>query len=186
MLGLAITRPQGFMLFLRSWISIALLLFFLLFLRHMYATVQVPDNGFLTVVNGAFWKYVCIKGLSTLANLNPLASFGFYAGKGEYIYFGLTILGSISIFAVFAQMVLALRWQQYRHSYVSRLWVGVIFLLIIYGSIGLAADKRIFISLFSPFIIFANSSLLRWQNLSWLAGVWVFMLMVSMVLKNAA
>ncbi|MFY7791005.1 MAG: hypothetical protein ACOVQB_08840 [Polynucleobacter sp.] len=182
LIGLALTRPQGLMLFLRPWVSLLILLTFLLFLRPQYAVVQVPDNGFLTLINGEFWKFVFAKVLTTLANLNPLASFMFHSAEGDYLQLIVSILGSIAMFVVFAQMVLASGWRQYRHAYLFKLCSGMIFLLVIYGAIGMAADKRIFLSLFSPFVIFINPSFLQLRNLFLLLVVWIFMLIIGVFL----
>jgi hypothetical protein len=186
MMALALTRPQGILLFLRPCLSVFLLLFFLLFMRGLYSVEQIRDSGYLSLFSGAFWKDIGSFSFTTLANLNPLASLSAYTSKGEYIALILMALGSISMFAVFVQMGLGLRLQQYRKAYFSRLWMGMLSLLIIYGSIGLAIDKRIFFSLFAPFIIFVNPSLLRWRNLILLVGAWVFMLLIHMNIKNAA
>jgi hypothetical protein len=182
LLALLLIRPQGLLLFLRPWLSVVLLLCFLLFMRDQYS-VRNGDNGSVFIV--AFWREISAFTLTTLANLNPLASVAFHVTRGEYLEPGLKVLGSIPMFAVFLQMALALRWQQYRHAYLSRLWTGMLGLLIMYGSIGLAIDKRIFLSLFTPFIIFVNPALLRWRNLFWLAGMWISMLIISTALRNA-
>lgn len=184
MLAVALTRPQGFMLFLRPWISVALLLCFLLFMRHLYSVGQFRDSGYLSLFKGAFWQDIGAFSLTTMANLNPLSSLRWHTTRDEFLVPCLMALGSIPMFAVFVQMGLSLRLQQYRKTYFSQLWVGMLCLLIMYGSIGLAIDKRIFISLFAPFIIFVNPLLLKWRNLMWLAGAWISMLFIHMSLKN--
>lgn len=180
MLVLALSRPQSLLLFMRPRLVVILLLCFV-----PYGAYQVRGNGWLSVFHGPFWINIGALSLTTLANLNPLASLGFHVTRGEYIVPALKALCSISMFAVFVQMALALRWQQYRNAYVSQLWAGMLGLLLMYGSIGLAIDKRIFLSLFAPFIIFVNPSLLRWRNLLWLVGLWGSMLVIGMVLKSS-
>lgn len=181
MLALALTRPQSLLLFMRSWLLVICLLCFV-----PYGAYQVRGNGLLSVLDGPFWINIGALSLTTLANLNPLASLGFHAARCEYLVLALKALASIPMFAVFVQMALALRWQQYRNAYIPKLWAGMLGLLIMYGSIGLPIDKRIFLSSFTPFIILVNPSLLRWRNLLWLAGAWISMLLIQMYLVSAA
>lgn len=185
MLAVLLTRPQSILLFLRPWLSFVLVLCFLFFMRHLYAVEQVRDYGYLSLFYGAFWQDIGVFSLRTLANLNPLSSLLWHTTRGEFLVPALMALGSISLFAVFVHMGLALILQQYRNVYMSRLWGGMLGLLIVYGSIGLPIDKRIFLASFTPFIIFVNPSLLRWRNLMLLMGAWIFMLLIHMNLKNA-
>lgn len=186
MLAVALTRPQSILLFLRPWLSFVLVLCFLLFMRHLYGVEQIRDYGYLSLFYGTFWQDIGAFSLRTLANLNPLSSLLWHTTRGEFLVWALTALASISLFAVFVQMGLALIFQQYRNVYLSRLWVGMLSLLIVYGSIGLPIDKRIFLASFTPFIILVNPSLLRWRNLLWLAGAWISMRLIQMYLLSAA
>jgi hypothetical protein len=184
MLAVALTRPQSILLFLRPWLSFVLVLCFLLFMRHLYGVDR--DYGYLSLFYGTFWQDIGAFSLRALANLNPLSSLLWHTTRGEFLVWALTALASISLFAVFVQMGLALIIQQYRNVYLSRLWVGMVSLLIVYGSIGLPIDKRIFLASFTPFVILVNPSLLRWRNLLLLAGAWISMLLIQMSLRSAA
>jgi hypothetical protein len=103
MLAVTLTRPQGLLLFLRPWLSVVLLLYFLLFMRHLYAVDQVTHHGLLSVFHGSLWKDIGALGMRTLANLNPLASVQFHITKGEYLEPTIKVLGSIPLLEVARQ-----------------------------------------------------------------------------------
>jgi hypothetical protein len=182
-IGLMLSRPQALLLFLPPWLSPVLLIGFLQFMRPDYAVLQKRDNGYLSIFSPFFWQDIGAFSLTTLSNINPLMSFKWYITRNDYLILCLLVIGSVPIFVVFWQMVLGLGLKQYRNIYFFRLWICMLGLLIMYGSIGLPIDKRIFIALFSPFIIFINTSLLRWRNLIWLIFTWIFMLVISMTFK---
>jgi len=183
-LPLVLIRPQALLLFFPLRISVILVAYFFLFMRHLYAAEHPGIDMALSEGNIHLIKTSTPLTLITLANINPLASLNFHLNNGSYLEACLTISGSFCMFLVFAQMTLALRWTQYRHTYIPRLWMGAIGILIMYGSIEQTVDKRVFISLFSPFIIFVNPTLIRGRTLVWLVGVWVAMLIIRMLFGN--
>ncbi len=178
-----LTRPQSLLLFLSPWLSIAITITFILFFRPWYAQIQINDNGYLTIFNLFFWRDVFSIISISLSNLNPLELFDMWI-RDNHINLFILILSSISVFVVFEWMILAFFREQYRNIYWSRLLCGVICLFILYASIGVPIDKRILIASLSPFLIFAQSSLLHLYNIISLIGVWIFMLLAHELIRG--
>lgn len=179
---LMLTRPQAMLLFLRPWVTLILVFGFMQYMRGQYAIGQTRDNGMQTLIHVPFWEDVLHLALITLSNLNPLMAAPFLWEQADYLRVVLLVIASIAMFAVFEQMVLALWWRAYRNAYTLRLWTGMLGLLVLYGSIGSPSDKRVFIALFSPFLIYIQPLLLQWRNLACLIAVWLAMLDIRTIL----
>lgn len=181
---LMLTRPQTLLLFLRPWVSFALLLCFLTFMRGQYATSQLRDNGHLTLIHQPFWSDVLSRWPATLSNLNPLVAIEFYVDQHNYIIPPLLIVASMPMFIVFFVMISAIFLKNYRNHFMGRLWVGFFGMLVIYGSIGEVIDRRVFISLFSPFLVGVGPLLFRCRNFVFLVVAWVIMFCLRDALRG--
>jgi hypothetical protein len=172
LIPLLITRPQGLFLFLRPWISVVLTVAFIFFMRDKYSAHQIRDNGMLIIINDGFWQDIFTYALITLFNINPLPTFIFYINNNDYLKATLLIFSSISLFAVFAQMSLALFYKNLNNAYFPRIWASIFLLLILYGSIGESIDKRIFLALLSPFLIFIEPVFMRRKYILSIFAFW--------------
>lgn len=177
LLPLALLRPQTLLLFLRPWVSALAVIIFVMFSRQLYATAQLRDNGILSIVHLSFWEDLTRYVLTTVVNFNPVPKYGAFFRQGAYLEYGLLVLASIPLFAVLAQMTLALALPQYRFKDYHRVWIGLICVVVLYGSLGISADVRVLYAAICPFAIYLHKSLLKWQYL---------VLLLSMLILAAA
>jgi hypothetical protein len=169
-----LTRPQVLILFLTPWLSIVITIAFILFYRDIYAANQLRDNGLLTIFNEFFWRDVLLIVPVTISNLNPLKLLNLWI-QNNYINLLVLTLSSLSIFVVFGWIILAFFREQYRNIFWSRLLCGLICFFVLYGSIGIPIDKRVFIASLSPFLILVPPSLLKMNHIIIILCVWVLM-----------
>ena len=179
---LALLRPQMLLLFLRPWISVLAVIAFVMFSRHLYAAGQMRDNGIFSIISAPFWEDLTRHTLSTVANLNPVPKYWAFLKQGAYLEYALLILATIPLFAVLTQMMLALALAPYRFKDYHRVLVGFAGVVVLYGSIGISADVRVFLAAICPFAIYLHKSLLKWQYLLLLVSA----LVIAAALRDVA
>lgn len=182
---IALLRPQALLFFVRPWLAIAAIALFVGFLRPLYATAQLRDNGNWTILHQPFFEDVLRVAVTSLANLNPLPKLPFYLDAGLYLEYGLLVLASIPLFAILAQAVLAVGSAQLRFWHFGHVLVGLACMLLMYGAIGAPADVRVFFATVCPFFFLVHKALLKWRYLALLTVVLTLATVARIFLKAA-
>jgi hypothetical protein len=184
LLPLVFLRPQNLLFFMRPWMSVPLVIAFLVCFRWWFAELHLELPWYLVPLEKSFWSKGVAVVITTLSNLNPIIKFPFFFERGLYLDYVLLLFGSVALFSVFIQLSLSTFRDEFKFRNFADVRTGLICLLVLYAALAVAADIRIFFAATCPFIIRVHRSLLGWGGLAVIVSIWLLMTVVRYFLDS--